>query len=162
MFVRSARRAGGGYSLIEVLVALLVLSLGLLGLATLQATGLRWNHQSYERTQAALLTYDIIDRMRANRTSTVYNDVDLTNAYTTSVDCSATLTPDQMAQCDIQQWIATINALLADGRGAICRGDFDASLNCSPNPGATTYKVAVTWFEQELSTAQRLIVEAQL
>ena len=61
------RRRSTGFSIIEVLVALLVLAIGLLGLAALQAQGLRFNHDAYVRTQATHLAYDIIDRMRSNR-----------------------------------------------------------------------------------------------
>lgn len=56
-----------GFSIIEVLIALLVLAIGLLGLAALQAQGLRFNHDAYVRTQATHLAYDIVDRMRANQ-----------------------------------------------------------------------------------------------
>lgn len=49
------RRRDGGFSLVEVLVALLVLAIGLLGLAALQAQGLRFNHDAYVRTQATNL-----------------------------------------------------------------------------------------------------------
>lgn len=59
-------RRDSGFSLIEVLVAMLILAIGLLGLAALQAQGLRFNHDAYVRTQATHLAYDIIDRMRAN------------------------------------------------------------------------------------------------
>ena len=62
-------RRESGFSLIEVLVALLVLSIGLLGLAALQAQGLRFNHDAYVRTQATNLAYDIVDRMRVNNTA---------------------------------------------------------------------------------------------
>lgn len=55
-----------GFTLIEVLVALLVLSIGLLGLAMLQLESLKYNTDAYFRTQATMLAYDIIDRMRAN------------------------------------------------------------------------------------------------
>src|SRR5690606_3260878 len=61
-----AARPQHGFSLIEVLVALLVLSVGLLGLAMLQIEGLKHNTDAYYRTQATVLAYDIIDRMRAN------------------------------------------------------------------------------------------------
>lgn len=54
-----------GFTLIEVLVALFVLAVGLLGLAMLQTTGLRLNTDSYSRTQATYAAYDIIDKMRA-------------------------------------------------------------------------------------------------
>jgi type IV pilus assembly protein PilV len=51
----------------EVLVALLVLAIGLLGLAALQTQGLRFNQDAYVRSQATLLAYDIMDTMRARR-----------------------------------------------------------------------------------------------
>jgi type IV pilus assembly protein PilV len=53
----------------EVLVAVFVLSVGLLGVAGLQLTSLRSNHAAAMRSQATFLAYDIIDRMRANRTA---------------------------------------------------------------------------------------------
>lgn len=65
-FLEQSVRRATGFSLLEVLIALLVLSLGLLGLAALQVTSLKFNTESYYRTQATFLAYDIIDRMRAN------------------------------------------------------------------------------------------------
>ena len=50
-----------GFSLLEVLISLAVLSVGLLGLAALQTVGLRINHDSYQRTQATIMAYDIAD-----------------------------------------------------------------------------------------------------
>ena len=88
------RSAMEGFSLIEVLVALFVLSIGLLGLAALQTTGLRFSHQSYERTQATLQAYDIIDRMRTNKSgtgdtvNTTYDNVSLGSAPGTTVIAS--------------------------------------------------------------------------
>lgn len=64
----STRRSSArGFTMTEVLVALFVLSVGLLGIAALQLTSLRSNHASAMRSQATFLAYDIIDRMRANR-----------------------------------------------------------------------------------------------
>lgn len=54
-----------GATLIEVLVAVVVLAIGLLGLAGLQMTGLQSNHSASLRSQASLLAYDLSDRMRA-------------------------------------------------------------------------------------------------
>jgi type IV pilus assembly protein PilV len=59
----------GGFTLVETLVALVVLCIGLLGVAALQLMSLRSNHGSAMRTQATFLAYDIVDRMRANRTA---------------------------------------------------------------------------------------------
>jgi len=57
-----------GFTLLEVLIALLILSIGLLGLAALQTTGLRSNQMASMRTLATEAAYDITDRMRANPT----------------------------------------------------------------------------------------------
>lgn len=55
-----------GLSLLEVLVSLVLLSIGLLGLAGLQATALKSGHSASMRSQATILAYDILDEMRAN------------------------------------------------------------------------------------------------
>lgn len=65
--LRSALPRCRGLTLVEILVALLVLSIGLLGFAALQTTSLRFNTSAYYRTQATSLAYDLSDRMRANR-----------------------------------------------------------------------------------------------
>lgn len=64
---RRPRERQSGFSLVEILVTLVVLSLGLLGVLGLQVTGLQRNDGAYLRTQASLYAYDIADRMRANR-----------------------------------------------------------------------------------------------
>lgn len=71
------KRLQSGITLIEILVALLVLSIGLLGLANLQAVGLRANHNAYLRSQATFLAYDIVDRMRANRPPALSGSYDI-------------------------------------------------------------------------------------
>lgn len=159
-----------GFSLIEVLVALAVLSIGLLGLAALQTTGLKFNHQSYERTQAVLQAYDIIDRMRANKSgtgnviNTAYNSVALGNLPAISQYCTttSTCTGDQLALFDIQSWNAANASVLPEGRGAICKGNFTNDANNEPTgctPGGSTYSVAITWRENDLK--QRFDVETQ-
>ena len=68
--VKSAHRnSQRGTTLVETLVALLVLSIGLLGVAALQLTSLRNNRSAHLRSQAQVMAYDITDRMRANRDS---------------------------------------------------------------------------------------------
>jgi type IV pilus assembly protein PilV len=64
LVVAAGRQAG--VSLVEVLVASVVLSIGLLGLAGLQASGLRAGQSSIHRSQAAQLAYDIVERIRVN------------------------------------------------------------------------------------------------
>lgn len=60
-------RPSAGFSLIEVLIAILVMGVGLLGFALMQTTSLRFANSSNQRTQATNLTYDLLDQIRANR-----------------------------------------------------------------------------------------------
>lgn len=154
-------RRQAGFSLLEVLVALLVLSIGLLGLAALQTMGLRFNTQSYQRTQAVLNAYDIIDRIRANpggMTAGRYDDVDIAAPAPTEPACPCNAT--QMADVDIAQWKNTLATLLAEGNGAICRGTLNADFtNCTPGVG-TSFMVGIQWTENDLP--MRMSVEAQL
>lgn len=62
-----------GFSLIELLVAVLVLSVGLLGVAALQMTGLKVTDSSQLRTRATMAAYDVIDRLRADPDSLLHN-----------------------------------------------------------------------------------------
>ncbi|QBQ56270.1 type IV pilus modification protein PilV [Nitrosococcus wardiae] len=112
-----------GYSLLEVLISVVILSIGLLGLAGLQATGLRNNHSAYLRSQATLLAYDIFDRMRANRTAALngsYNlAIDATPATPpkdcTAVNCVAT----ELAAYDLNDWIQNLTTALPAGDGQV-------------------------------------------
>lgn len=60
-----------GFTLLEVLVTMVVLSLGLLGYAGLQMATLKNSTSAYQRSQATILAYDIIDRLRANKTQAI-------------------------------------------------------------------------------------------
>jgi type IV pilus assembly protein PilV len=62
-----AQRRAAGFTLIEILVAMLVLAIGLLGIAAMQLRGLQYNHDAYLRSQISVLAYSMADRMRLNR-----------------------------------------------------------------------------------------------
>lgn len=107
-----------GMSLIEVLVAVLVLALGLLGLAMLQTAGLRLTTDSYSRSQATFLAYDIIERMRANQAGFIAGNYDIDDAteaataYSTYRTCkgstcacdTSACTSATLAQYDLGKW----------------------------------------------------------
>lgn len=95
-----------GTTLIEVLITLVVLSIGLLGLAALQAISLRANQTAYYRTQATSLAYEITDHARANR-SRVLAAGNLPNA-TFWNERAAQLLPD-----------GQVNATVNSGNGQI-------------------------------------------
>jgi type IV pilus assembly protein PilV len=60
-----------GTTLLEVLIAIIVVALGLLGFAGLQVASLKSNNTAYYRSQATMLAYDVIDRMRVNRAAAI-------------------------------------------------------------------------------------------
>jgi len=113
--------SNAGFTLLEVLVALLVLSIGLLGLAALQASGTRYVHGSYLRSQAVIQAYDMADRIRANLPGVQAGDyTDLSGIPSTHSDCtSSSCSAAQMAQFDLWQWNTANAALLPAGAGTV-------------------------------------------
>jgi len=114
-----------GFTLLEVLVALLVLSVGLLGLAGLQTFSLRNNTSAFQRSQAVVLAYDALDRMRGNRDQATLGAGSLYNtAFADSpatVDCSTICTSANVARHDVAAWKADV-ARLPGGEGQITIG----------------------------------------
>ncbi|MBS4050678.1 MAG: type IV pilus modification protein PilV [Methylomonas sp.] len=114
-------KTNNGFTLIEVLVAVIILAIGLLGLAGIQTVGLKNNQSAYTRSQATQLAYDIADRMRANVAGvTTYTTIDPPDAAKTDACSTATgCTPAQMAETDLFQWNATLTDVLPGGSGTI-------------------------------------------
>lgn len=105
---RAAARSDG-MTLIEVLVTLVIISVGLLGVAALQLTTVRNNHDSFVRTQAATLASDMLDRMRANRSGA--------ERYVIAINAAEDEgTPEGV---DIDRWRDTLAEQLPNGVGAI-------------------------------------------
>jgi type IV pilus assembly protein PilV len=99
-----------GFSLIEVLVAVVVLSIGLLGLAALQVSGLRVGQSSFYRAQAAQFATDMADRLRANLGEARTCELALADATPTS--------PTTTCQRDLAEWRTRL-ATLPGGNGAV-------------------------------------------
>lgn len=112
-------RYSSGFSLLETLVALLVLSIGLLGLASLQAATVRFNHDAYLRSQATSLAYDLADRMRANRTAAIDGFYDVAN-FPDPAECGAT-GGATVAELDVSQWQSALACSLPAGAGRVAR-----------------------------------------
>lgn len=101
---RNFRGCQGGAGLIEVLVAVLVMGVGLLGIAAMQATALRNNQSSLERTQAIIQTYSILDAMRANRDRALAGDYNLAST------CTKPTANTTLAQNDLGRWFDAMSA----------------------------------------------------
>jgi len=126
-----------GFTLIEVLVAMLITSFGLLGIAGLVVTSLRYNQTAWQRSVATQLATDMMDRMRANSFAVVTDTGAIQNTYMVQlVDISASTppspyctafsgannpscTPAQVAASDLYDWKKSITSQLPAGQGLI-------------------------------------------
>lgn len=143
-----------GFSLVEVLVTMLVVSIGLLGIAGLIATSMKNNHSAQSRSQASVLANDIIDRMRANRSVAELAPSPYALALGAQADPTA-----GVAGADLAEWLAAVAAGVPSGQGAVA---FDAATN--------NVTVTVQWSDKRASgdgatvglPAQQLVVETRL
>jgi len=107
-----------GFTLLEVLVAVLVLAIGLLGLAGLMTASVRNNQSAYQRTQATWLAYDVVDRMRVNRAAA------LAGGYNTAIGTPATCAANPalagaMSAQDLTDWKNQVACALPAGDGSV-------------------------------------------
>ncbi|GKS68896.1 type IV pilus assembly protein PilV [Nitrosomonas sp. PY1] len=130
-----------GFSLLEVLITILIVSFGLLGMAALIVSGARSNNVAHYRSIASKQTEDIADRMRANLAGIISGSYDSLAATTpNSSDCKAAVcTATQIAVYDHAQWNSANSILLPDGRGTVT-----GSL-------ATGFEINLMWTEKEMS-----------
>jgi type IV pilus assembly protein PilV len=157
---KSPPARSGGVTLIEILVAILILSFGLLGSAGLQMAGLRAALGANQRTTATLLAYDAADRMRANIAAVNagnyhnYTPMQTTNCMQT-VGCG----PVQMAQHDMYEWGQAIADQLPSGIGIVCRDSSpdDGTSNTSQIAAGcdglgNIYVIKIWWLEDRSSS----------
>lgn len=166
-----------GLTLIEVLVTLVILSVGLLGMAAMQFTGIRSANGSSYRTQATLLVDDLVERMRANPTA-VNDNAFMSINSTTDIACgtvptycsdsyngtvavtAASCSTTQMATYDINVWFCGVytsgirqggvTATLPQATASIVCTDTEADVS-SPDADACTdtspHTISVSWIE---------------
>ena len=132
-----SRRRSGGFTLIESLVALLVLSIGLLGVAAMQLASLQANNGAFQRTQATFLAQDITDRMRANRAAALAGDYDF------NFGDAAPVAPASVAEDDIFAWKARLSATLPAGASGDADDQPDAEI--VTDVATNTVTVSIRW-----------------
>lgn len=121
-------RAERGAGLIEVLVAVLILALGLLGMAGLQANALKKNQSSYARSQAVMMSYYILDAMRADRPNALAGNYD---TATTGL-CNATaITGTTLADNTRKNWVDSLRDNLGDADATCGTIDCDSAGVCT-------------------------------
>lgn len=125
-------RNSSGFTLVEVLIALIVLSIGMLGIAALYLESLRASRSALYRTQAVTLASDIADKIRTNR--------DPVGAYDCGGQCAANEGGDAIAIADLNAWRTAVETQLPEGT---CNVTFALAAANAPN----IYVVSVSWTE---------------
>jgi type IV pilus assembly protein PilV len=174
----NASKYSSGFTLVEVLISILILSLGLMGVAALQSKSLGSSHTASQRSQAVLSAADIADRMRANRVAADPTAVaNYGNIAAADNNCRVThyghvhgvasaCTPVQLAADDLFDWLAQMAAVLPAGTGVVC-------IDSTPNDGVAgapacdgagiAYAIKIFWTEKadvNAAASARLFVTA--
>ncbi len=137
------RGSSKGFTLIEVLVAMLVIAIGVLGVAALQFQALKYNHDAYLRSQINVLANDIIDRIRINNA----NVADYAGNYvigSTTPGCNETSAP--AAANDLNCWRTAVNNALPPGGAA----------NIAQVGTTEQYTVTLSWTSRDAAAATQV------
>lgn len=144
-----------GFGLVEVLVTILVLAVGLLSAASLQLLSKRSNYDAAQRTSAAHLAQDLLERMRSNSAALAgyvpaadlggdtLGDAPVVDCSDPGIDC----TPDELAAYDLWQWEELLDGELENADGAAA-GGLSNPTACVTGPafgGTGTYAIAIAW-----------------
>lgn len=160
----AALSAARGFSLVEALVALVVMSIGLLGIAALYVESLRSGTSALLRSQAVALASDMADRIRANPTAAGAYDkaVDATGAVVANCENATGCTPAEMASTDIARWYQLVDDRgdnPAQGRLALPGGRGTVVSVAGP---PRVYTITVSWLESGQTTASTYALRLQL
>ena len=137
-----------GMTLIEVLVSLVILAIGMLGIASMLMVSNKANNSSYAKQQAVQCVYDIFDRMRANSQAVISGSYNISNINNSGLPsqpsqpsalCTASIcTPSQLATYDLWYWLSKDVTKLPGGSGSIVT-------SLSGVAGNTVITVTVQW-----------------
>lgn len=149
-----------GFTIIEVLVSMVILSIGVLGLGMLQIATIQNTQGGYLRSQATILAYDIIDSMRANIPAVTGGDYSIALGAPTpaAVNCYglvANCTTNQLASSDLNRWRTVLGNYLPTGSGQVTTLDIGTT---------TQVTVTVAWLDpySAESGSEQLVLAAEL
>lgn len=155
-----------GFSLIELLVAVVIMAVGILGIAGLQVVALQQNRSALLRAEATMLANDIMDRIRVNTDFTYGALIDA--APVDPVNCKGVeCTRAEMMDYDISTWKCSINSLDPDGnKYAACTTlGIDGKLPegaGSINKAGDIYTVTVQWSDDRGANTQSVVIRSQV
>jgi len=138
-----------GFSLVEVLIALVIMSVGMLGIAGLYVESLQAGRTSIFRHNAVTLAGDVADRIRANPSAgaAYEGDPGNNNCVLGNVDCD----PTQMAANDIDLWKIQADGMLPDG---------DVAITYDDTVIPPTYEIVIDWVEANEAQSYTILIPA--
>lgn len=149
-----SKRLVRGFTLLEVLIALLIFSLGLMGMAALMVLSVRTNQSAFLRTQATFLAQSMLDRMRSNLGRITDYAISYPAPGTDPCASGASCNPSQVAAHDIALWSTQLTDSLPNATALIeCNG---AALGTGPQIGSAPYDgqctMTIQWSEASLES----------
>jgi type IV pilus assembly protein PilV len=139
-----------GFTLIEVLIAMLIVAIGVLGITALQFKGLQYNQNASFRTQVSVLAYDISERMRTNAANAVAYADAITDYLVPAVEPSGCVHAGAFSTGvtnDVNCWKQQLYQALPPGSTASVSDDGDG-----------LYTVTIGWFDRENSETDPLVI----
>lgn len=152
--MKYGKRQQRGVGMIEVLVTLVIVSVGFLNMAALQTTAKRSNFDAVQRTTGVILAHDIVERMRANPVvlaNYLTNGIGRATLSAPTLTCTAgaQCTPQQLAARDLYQWEQSIDGVtevrLSEGTQT---GGLGSPTGCITGPvagGPGIYTITIVW-----------------
>lgn len=132
-----------GFSMLEILITLAIVSIALLGTAGLQVYAMRMNHGGQLRTQAVFLASDLAERMEANKAAAIAGNYTVAAASAptaAAADCGAApCSGTALASYDISQWETSLTNLLPQARWQVTQ-------IAAGNP--STYSIFIRWTDR--------------
>ncbi len=164
---KSIKKYQSGFSLLEVLISLFVISVGLLGLGSLQVTSLKGAANAHSRTTASMYAMDLADRMRANPLGVKEG------VYGASISCSGgkfcrnnkTCSPEELATFDLQEVMCGAKRTSTSERSAgiknsLLNGTLEITCDGGCATNKATHVITISWGEthshQKLSNENSL------
>jgi type IV pilus assembly protein PilV len=152
------RRRMTGITMVESLVALVVIAVGMLGIAGLYLASLKAGRTANLRVQAINLTADMADRIRANkRAREAYGTAQYDGAPAASDCATVTCTPAVMAENDLSVWFDAIDVSL---RNLGAEGTVEFIDNAAALPDR--YQITVTWREAGEDAPNSVVAAVEL
>ena len=150
------RRIVRGFSLIETLVAMVVLATGMLGIAALYVESLRAGKSAHSRTLAINLAADMADRIRANRAGRQFYNVAAGNAGAIPRACgelngvaAQNCTPQEMAAFDIWLWKSMVGETTQNNYRRMGLPGAAAQIQVNTATQPNSFTIRISWSERE-------------